>query len=141
MKKEVIITIERSLFSPERTIGKVFKRGDHVGYSMEDTVRDSGVKVAGKTAIPAGTYSLAVTFSPRFKKDMILVEGVPNFTGVRIHGGNTEEDSLGCPLVGRNTDWTRIWNCKSLNYDLLDFVREECKKGIKPLLEIREIRK
>ena len=30
---------------------------------------------------------------PRFKKELPLILNVPNFSGVRFHGGNTEQDT------------------------------------------------
>lgn len=78
-------------------------------YSLEDEKRADGVKVHGKTAIAPGTYDFEVTYSPRFKRQMILIKGVPDFSGVRIHGGNTSKDSHGCPLVAFNTDYIKIW--------------------------------
>ena len=67
-------------------------------YTLEDIVRDE--KVHGRTAIPAGTYPLRISRSFRFKRDLPEVMNVPNYSGVRIHGGNTHENTEGCPLVG-----------------------------------------
>lgn len=67
-------------------------------YTLEDPVREK--KVWGDSAIPAGTYRVAVRFSNRFKKDLPGIEAVPGFDGVLIHGGNTKEDTHGCILVG-----------------------------------------
>ena len=78
-------------------------------YVLEDEKRADGVKVYGKTAIPAGEYEYEVTFSPRFKRQMILIKDVEGFSGIRIHGGNTSKDSLGCPLIAFNTDYKKIW--------------------------------
>ena len=49
--------------------------------------------------IPAGTYSLKKTWSPRFKKPMPEILDVPNRTGIRIHMGTKPEHSTGCVLV------------------------------------------
>lgn len=71
--------------------------------TLEDKDRrleDGGIKVMGSTAIPRGRYRLTVDYSQKFGKMMIHVLDVPQFVGVRIHGGVDEEDTEGCPLVG-----------------------------------------
>ena len=50
--------------------------------------------------IPAGTYEVCMTYSPRFKKDLPLLMNVPGRTGIRIHTGSKPEHSQGCILVG-----------------------------------------
>ena len=49
--------------------------------------------------IPAGTYPLKLTWSPRFKKLMPLIDDVPEREGIRIHMGTKPEHSTGCVLV------------------------------------------
>ena len=49
--------------------------------------------------IPAGTYPLQNTWSPKFKKFMPEICQVPDRTGIRIHCGSQPEHSEGCVLV------------------------------------------
>jgi len=49
--------------------------------------------------IPAGTYPLRSTWSPRFQKFMPEICDVPERTGIRIHMGTIPEHSTGCVLV------------------------------------------
>lgn len=98
------------------THGKLYQVVDghpntFVCYTLEDQVRPDNVKINGKTAIPAGIYNVSVTMSTRFKKELPLLANVPNFSGVRIHGGNTDADSIGCVLVGGFRHDTGISNC------------------------------
>ena len=51
--------------------------------------RESGKvarKIPGHTAIPEGSYRVLITKSPRFKKWLPYVQGVPGFEGIRIPG-------------------------------------------------------
>jgi len=94
----VRLLLERDELTEDFTLGHITVEGVHFCYTVEDTVRDK--KIPGKTAIPYGTYKIIVTLSPRFKRILPLLLDVPNFTGVRIHAGNTAADTEGCILVG-----------------------------------------
>jgi len=49
--------------------------------------------------IPVGIYEVKVTYSPRFKRMLPLVEQVPGRSGIRFHRGTKPEHSKGCILV------------------------------------------
>lgn len=68
-------------------------------FTLEDVVRDA--KIPGETAIPAGTYEIALHVSPHFAgRTFPILNGVPGFEGVLIHSGNIAADTRGCILVG-----------------------------------------
>ena len=48
--------------------------------------------------IPAGTYPVERTWSPKFKKFLPLIS-VPDREGIRIHRGSLPEHSHGCVLT------------------------------------------
>ena len=58
--------------------------------------------------IPDGTYPVSVTFSPRFQKNLPLIDKVPGRSGIRIHTGTRPEHSQGCVLVNARDKETII---------------------------------
>ena len=88
----------RRTLTEQSTIGTLSINGVFECFTLEDRVRP--VKIHGATAIPAGIYEVAITFSDRFQRPLPLLLNVPNFAGIRIHPGNTAEDTEGCILVG-----------------------------------------
>ncbi len=50
--------------------------------------------------VPMGWYQLQLTYSPKFQRMLPILRYVPGHTGIRIHAGNTVNDTSGCILVG-----------------------------------------
>ena len=88
------------------TIGEVTVNGEPYCFTVEDIVREmpnvsvAAWKVKGETAIPQGSYRVIVTESNRFGRPLPLLVDVPFFSGIRLHPGNTAEDTEGCILPG-----------------------------------------
>ena len=94
------LKILRKEFTEKSTIGDFLIDGEFYFYVLEDMIREKGVKVPGKTAIPEGRYQVIIDQSTRFRRAMPHVLNVPGFEGIRIHAGNTDKDTEGCPLLG-----------------------------------------
>ena len=80
---------------------------DYFCDTLEPPVREVKTKSRGGItqkpfAIPEGRYPVVITYSPKFKKWLPLLLNVPQFSGIRIHAGNTPRDTAGCILVGEN---------------------------------------
>jgi len=96
------IVLTRDDCTDKRTLGTMLFPDGYVCQTLEDPVRPSGVKIAGDTAIPSGIYPVTITMSTRWGKLLPLLSNVPNFSGIRIHPGNTTADTQGCILVAKS---------------------------------------
>ena len=119
------------------TMGELYIEGRLVAHMLEDTGRPVGVKVPKETCIPEATYIATVEHSPKYGKELVTLtsrhlthspgsieEGGIAFTGIRVHGGNTVEDTEGCPMAGAETNGTtKVWDCAGVNSEILAHVK------------------
>ena len=132
------ITLNRIAKKAKYTIGKLYINDKYFCDTLEDT--DRGLtqsmteqqivskKVYGETAIPTGTYRIIISYSNKFKKQMPLLLNIPGFAGIRIHSGNTEKDSLGCILVGKNKSVGKVLESRDTYSKLFSILQEANKK-------------
>ena len=113
----------RKKYDLDYTLGELFVDNKHFCYTCEDA--STTHKISGESCIKPGEYKVIVTLSNRFKKDLPLLLDVPEYEGIRIHGGNTSKDTLGCILVGKEINWTtgRIWDCGDVIKELTNLIR------------------
>lgn len=123
------------------TIGELYINEKYVTDTLEDRVRPEGEKVYGKTAIPEGMYEVKLTHSPRFKKILPEILNVPNFSGIRIHTGNSSKDTEGCILVGtwdgEKEDW--VGNSRIAFDELMALLEEATNNKEKITITVKSL--
>lgn len=104
---------KRYKFGEDFTLSRLYMNGlpfPGCVYILEDAVREipgkqvSEWKIPKETAIPVGRYVVKKTWSGRWGKLMWEITGVPGFSGIRPHAGNTSHDTEGCPITGKERD-------------------------------------
>jgi len=126
------------------TLGRVYLDNVFFCHSCEDEDRFlersfediAERKVYGRTAIPRGRYKVVTSMSHRFGKVLPEVLDTPGFSGIRIHGGNRAEDSLGCILVGRVRTSSGIAQCAETVQRIIRQIDDAAELGIETWLEI-----
>lgn len=135
------LTLNRIFLGSSATIGELLINDKHLCDTLEDRVRPEGEKVYGKTAIPEGTYEVKLTHSPRFKKILPEILNVPNFSGIRIHTGNSSKDTEGCILVGtwdgEKEDW--VGNSRIAFDELMTLLEEATNNKEKITITVRSL--
>jgi hypothetical protein len=100
--------------------------------TLEPTWRDyehGARKIKGRSAIPEGRYAVVISYSPKFKQWLPILLGVPMFKGIRIHAGNTAEDTQGCILVGENRKKGMVLNSRLWLNRLKEKIVESKERG------------
>lgn len=134
------LLVQRELLTDKSTIGTLYIDGIRECHTLEDKDRrleDGGVKVYGETAIPRGIYGAVINFSQRFKQPMPQILNVPGFEGIRIHPGNTAEDTHGCILVGVGIGQDKLYNSRQAYERLFNKLEAAEALGEEITIEIR----
>lgn len=135
------LKLNRIFLGSSATIGELLVNDKHLCDTLEDRVRPEGEKVYGKTAIPEGTYEVKLTHSPRFKKILPEILNVPNFSGIRIHTGNSSKDTEGCILVGtwdgEKEDW--VGNSRIAFDELMSLLEEATNNKEKVTITVKSL--
>ena len=154
MKIEVKRIAKRDTY----TIGKMYIDGEYFCDTLED--KDRGLKqsmplyeikqkkIAGDTAIPAGSYEVTVRMlSPLYSKKpwyvkfcgakMPRIMNVPGYDGILIHPGNTNKDTRGCLLVGENKVVGKVINSKDTFQKLYPKLKAASDRGERITITIK----
>ena len=153
----MILKIDRRWKKSTYTIGILYIDGALFCNTLED--RDRGLKqedlptyisarkIAGETAIPTGTYGVAMDVtSPKYAAvawyrkfcggKMPRLLAVPGFDGILIHPGNTSLDTKGCILVGRNTKVGQLTESRATFEKLYKRMKAAADRGERITIEI-----
>jgi hypothetical protein len=134
------IIVNRKWFSTKTTMGvlQVPDAGFEC-YTLEDVARPLGVKIYGETAIPQGKHKFILSVSSRFKMVLPLIYNTSGYvltdgygaawTGIRIHAGNTQEDSSGCIIVGYKRGENMVYESKKCLQDLMAVLSQHYGDG------------
>ena len=151
------LKVERRWPKATYTIGRLYIDGIYYCNTLEDADRGlkqtdqlsyiKSRKVAGETAIPKGTYGVAMNVtSPKYagvawywnfcRGKMPRLLSVPGFDGILIHPGNDALDTRGCILVGKNTKVGKLTDSKACFQQVYKLMRTAADNGEEITIEI-----
>lgn len=98
--KEVIIN--RFKIEHNYSLGDCYIRHEdgsieYIGKSLERGWRNNQNNIS---CVPEGTYTLKLEYSPKFKKDLWELYGVPNRSEIKFHAANYWKQLDGCIALG-----------------------------------------
>ena len=151
------LKVERRWPKPTYTIGRLYIDGLYYCNTLED--RDRGLKqtdttayiksrkVVGETAVPKGTYGVAMNVtSPKYaavtwywnfcQGKMPRLLSVPGFDGILIHPGTTALDTKGCILVGLNKKVGKLTDSKATFQQIYRLMKAAADRGEEITIEI-----
>lgn len=97
------VLLERERVTDDGTLGRLSIDGAFLAYSLEP-----GGDEDEHPPIPAGHYTVIINESTRFKRRLPLIVNVPGRLGIRVHPGNTEQNTSGCVLLGYQRSGARL---------------------------------
>ena len=140
------LRLERKYRNNNYCIDKLYINGKYFSDVLEDPDRGltdtmsleeiKKIKIKGNTCIPYGTYNITITYSPRFKKNLPLLNNVKGFDGIRIHSGNTPQDTEGCLLPGFNKVKGQVIDSGVTTDKLIAQIQQVLNKGEKVTITI-----
>ena len=140
------LRLERKYRNNNYCIDKLYINGKYFSDALEDPDRGltdtmsleeiKKIKIKGNTCIPYGTYNITITYSPRFKKNLPLLNNVKGFDGIRIHSGNTPQDTEGCLLPGFNKVKGQVIDSRVTTDKLIAQIQQALNKGEKVTITI-----
>ena len=140
------LKLERKYRNNNYCIDKLYINGKYFSDVLEDPDRGltdtmsleeiKKIKIKGNTCIPYGTYNVTITYSPRFKKNLPLLNNVKGFDGIRIHSGNKPQDTEGCLLPGFNKVKGQVIDSRVTTDKLIAQIQQALNKGEKVTITI-----
>ena len=88
----MVVTLERWAKTKDGVLGRMGR-----WYTLEE---EDAQNRPGVSAIPAGTYTCKRRMYHKGGYETFEVTNVPGRSDILIHIGNTEEDTMGCILLG-----------------------------------------
>ena len=145
------LLVDRKWKKDTYTIGKLYIDNEFFCNTLEDKDRGLNnkmsleevkkIKKPGITAIPTGTYNIRMNVvSPKYSKSswylnncngsrMPRLDNVIGYQGVLIHPGNTDADSEGCILVGKNDVKGKVTKSKDYFLQLYKLLYTAYRRG------------
>ena len=140
------LRLERKYRCSNYCIDKLYINDKYFSDALEDPDRGltdtmsleeiKKIKIKGNTCIPYGTYNVTITYSPRFKKNLPLLNNVKGFDGIRIHSGNKPQDTEGCLLLGFNKVKGQVIDSRVTTDKLIAQIQQALNKGEKVTIKI-----
>lgn len=106
-----MLTLVRYTRTETAILGSLYLNGAFICYTLENSAK----------AIQCGMYAVQNSKSPKFKRELPLLNNakVPASRGIRIHRGNTANDSQGCVLVGMGRSTEKSSVTESTNAEVM----------------------
>lgn len=144
----MVILLKRVQGYKEYTLGLLKVDGELVSFTLEDQEQEE--KVYGETRIPAGVYPVKLrkagrinsSYNRRFPwhNGVLHITDIPGFKYVYLHIGNTDDHTLGCPLVADSHVLNKAFVGQStVNYErFYKMVQPALVKGEKVFIVVQD---